>query len=51
MKLTLNEQIVLNLFGNNKTVKEIATKEIRSINSINAQHKSAKIKLVCKTDH
>jgi DNA-binding CsgD family transcriptional regulator len=51
MKLTIKEQAVLSLLSKDKTAKEIARIENRSIYTINAQIKSAKLKLGCKTDH
>lgn len=51
MKLTTKEQLVLTFLCKDKTAKEIAKIENRSIYTINAQIKSAKLKLGCTTDH
>jgi DNA-binding CsgD family transcriptional regulator len=51
MKLTPKEIEVLNLLSQDKTAKEIASINQRSVYTINAQIKSAKLKLGCSTDH
>lgn len=49
MKLTPKEIEVLNLLSQDKTAKEIANINQRSVYTINAQIKSAKLKLGCRT--
>jgi len=51
MKLTVRESQILTLLSQDRTVKQIANLSGRSIHTINAQIKSAKLKLCCFTDH
>jgi len=51
MKLTPKEIEIMELLCQDKTAKQISDIQHRSIHTINAQIKSAKLKLGCSTDH